>query len=479
MTAGRRDGTSQKRQRGEPTLATHTRRVAEFAAGLDADAVPSEVIDHAKLDILDTIGCALYGRTRPIAHILEAALRPGDDNGVAGVWGSRWHASPATAALVNGTLTHSFELDDLHHVAILHPGGTTLPATTAAAELTGTVTGLDLVLAHVAGLEISSRVGLAVGVPLLMRGWHNNGVLGVFGAAAGTARALGLTAAQTHHAIGVAGSLAAGLMAAQYGAMVKRLHAGNAAQVGLRAALLAREGFTGIDALFEEPYGGFFTTFADDHAIEEVDKDLGTRWETLAVGFKPYSCCGSSHSTVSLLLKMREEHRLAAGDIARVRIGCSTATRDHVGWRYVPGSATTAQMNLPYAASVAILDGACFVEQFADERLADPEVLELSQKIVVEAEPQIDEKGRGARHEVNVTVDLSDGRSLSGFADAAPGSSRYPLSANQVTDKFLRLANYTIGEATAQRVVDLVRNLDRCDDLQALWTELKQASSTR
>lgn len=466
---------SDSKQRGEPTPAVHTRQLAEFVSTLSLKDIPEEVRAHAKLDILDTVGCALFGRGLPIAQVLEDAFQPGDANGAASVWGSAWRTSPATAAFVNGTLAHSYELDDLHHVAILHPGGTTLPATAAVAEVNGGATGADLLVAHIAGLEASSRVGLAVGVPLLTRGWHNNGVLGVFGAAAGASRVLELTPEQCQNALGIAGSLACGLMAAQYGAMVKRAHAGNAAQVGVRAGLLASKDFTGISAVFEEPYGGFFSTFADDWVLDEVSKDLGTRWETVNVGFKPYSCCGSSHSTVDLVLRLQREHSFAASDVTGIRIDASTATRDHVGWRYVPADTIAAQMNLSYATAVALIDGECFVDQFDVSRLEDPRILDLTGKIEVQADPAIDAGGRSHRHEVRVCIELRDGRQLRGHADAAPGSARYPLGADAVKSKFMNLAGRRVGSAAAAKLMETIDGLEDLTELSPLWRLLAGA----
>ncbi|HTX09628.1 MAG TPA: MmgE/PrpD family protein [Solirubrobacteraceae bacterium] len=466
------------KQRGEPTPPTHTRAVAEFIANLSFTDIPAEVRAHAKLDILDTLGCALFGHGLPIARTLEAAFRPGDQSGAASVWGDdSWRSSPATAAFVNGTLVHSFELDDLHHVAILHPGGPTLAAAAAVAEVDGRPTGEDLLVAHVAGLEVSSRIGLAAGVPLLRRGWHNNGVLGVIAASSGAARVLSLSAEQCQNAIGIAGSLACGLMAAQYGAMVKRAHAGNAAQVGVRAGLLAAQDFTGIEAVFEEPYGGFYSTFADEYILEETSKDLGTTWETLGVGFKPFSSCGSTHSTVGLMLSLQEEHGFTADDVEHVRVDSSTATAEHVGWQYVPDETITAQMNLSFASSVALIDRECFVDQFADNRLRDERILELAGRFEVHGDPEIDAKGRVARHEVRLHLDLRDGRQIDGHTDAAPGSARYPLTPDQVEAKFMNLAARRIGADRATELMQMIGSLEQLDRLEPLWTLLTGAAA--
>jgi 2-methylcitrate dehydratase PrpD len=440
----------------------HTRALATFAADLSAERVPGDVLDHALWDIIDTIGCAVFGTGLPIAKVLRTTYE-GIAGGQVPIWGDRWSASPETAALVNGTLAHSFELDDLHARGILHPGGTTLPAL-AAVGATRSVSGRSLLVAHVAGLEVACRVGLAIGVPLLRRGWHNNGVLGVFGASAGASNLLRLDHSRALNALGIAGSLAAGLMAAQYGAMVKRMHAGQAAQNGLRAALLAENGFTGIATVFEEPYGGYLTTYADASDPSELSAGLGDRWETLNVGFKPYAACGSSHTTIDVLREMRRDAGVSAEIVQSIRVSASSATRDHVGWPYVPDTTTTAQMNLPYAAAVTLLDGDAFVEQFADGRLRDPRVIDLAGRVQVVSDPSIDAKGPGHRHEVDIEVTLVDGRVVRGHRTSASGSARHPLSRDDLAKKFLTLVGMRLGGKRANEILQAMTALPDAPD---------------
>src|SRR5262249_30113954 len=154
-----------------------------------------------------------------------------------------------------GTQVQGFELDDVHRQGVLHVGAVTLPGVIAVAESHASLSGRDLLTAAVAGYEIGPRVGLCMGPEHIGQGWHSGATVGVFSAAAGAARALSLTPDQTVHALGIGGTQSAGLMAAQYGAMVKRMHAGRSAQSGLYGALLAKQGFTGIADVFEAPYG--------------------------------------------------------------------------------------------------------------------------------------------------------------------------------------------------------------------------------
>src|SRR3974377_151243 len=226
------------------------------------------------------LGCALYGSALEWSRILRATLGAIDKTDGCRVWGRAERLSAPHAALVNGTLVQSFELDDVHRQGVLHVGAVTLPPLIAVTEMRSGLTGRDFLRAAVAGYEIGPRVGKCMGPQHIGQGWHSGATVGVFSAAAGASNVLGLTADQAVHALGIAGTQSAGLMAAQYGAMVKRMHAGRAAQSGLFAALLAQNGFTGIVDVFESPYGGFCTTFSrsqDRFNRDELTPGLGPR----------------------------------------------------------------------------------------------------------------------------------------------------------------------------------------------------------
>jgi 2-methylcitrate dehydratase PrpD len=240
----------------------YTRRIAEFVSQLKYEHVSAEVRDRLKLLILDSLGCAIYGANLKWCRIIRETLERVDKTRTTGIWGTDRQLSSVHAALVNGTQVQSFELDDVHRQGVLHVGAVTLPALIAAAETHTRLSGRDFIAAALAGYEIGPRVGLCMGQAHIGQGWHSGATIGVFAAVSAAARALALDSDKTVHALGIAGTQASGLMAAQYGAMVKRVHAGRAAQSGLYAALLASEGFTGIVDVFEAPYGGFCTTFS-------------------------------------------------------------------------------------------------------------------------------------------------------------------------------------------------------------------------
>src|ERR1700688_799310 len=313
----------------------HTRRIAEFVSALSYDRIPAEVRERIKLLILDSLGCAIYGADTEWCRILRETCTALDATRTTSVWGTGARLSSPHAALVNGTQVQGFELDDVHRQGVLHVGAVTLPALIAVAESHADLTGREFLAAAVAGYEVGPRVGKCMGQEHIGQGWHSGATVGVFSAAAGAARGLRLTAGQTVHALGIAGTQSAGLMAAQYGAMVKRMHAGRSSQSGLYGALLAQRGFTGIADVFEAPYGGFCTTFSrstDRFNREELISGLGERFETMRISLKFYSCVGSNHTTLDAIRDIRARRPFALDDIEGIVVHGSQVTVDHVGW---------------------------------------------------------------------------------------------------------------------------------------------------
>ncbi|MBV9782916.1 MAG: MmgE/PrpD family protein [Acidisphaera sp.] len=438
----------------------YTRGIAEFVSALRYDAIPAEVVSRIKLLILDSLGCAIFGAQLPWSRILADTLCRLDTTAPGcAVWGTVRRLSAPQAALVNGTLVQSFELDDVHRVGVMHVGAVTLPAVLAVAELRPEMTGREFIAASVAGYEIGPRVGLCMGPEHIGQGWHSGATLGVFSAAAGAAAALRLSPEQAVHALGIAGTQSAGLMAAQFGAMVKRMHAGRAAQSGLYGALLAAEGFTGIADVFENEYGGFCTTFSrstDRFDRRELVSGLGERFEVMRIALKFYSCVGSNHTTLDAVRTMQARHKFGPADVESITVHGSKITVDHVGWPYRPEGMTSAQLNLPYCVATLLLEGDVFVEQFSDAMLADPARLALSRRVAVVEDPAITARGRRSRHMVRVGVALRDGTQLEETVEAPRGSEECFATADEVIGKFRKLVSRRMPDAAADRLVTQV-----------------------
>jgi 2-methylcitrate dehydratase PrpD len=336
------------------------------------------------------------------------------------------------------------------------------------AETLPGVTGRDVLTAIVAGYEVGTRVGNAATTALFLNGFHPQGVTGTFVAAATAGRLLGLDANAMLHALGIAGSMGAGLMAAQEGAMVKRLHAGRAGQSGIYAALLARRGFTGIENVVEAEYGGFLSSFAREPRIGRVMEGLGTQWEAGEAGFKMYPNVTSMHAALDAYRHLQTTHRLRPEDIDRIEVGCGHMTYVHVAWPYKPVSVTAAQMNLFYGLSVLALRGGLTVDDYADEHIGDPAVLDFMRRIHPFEDERIENRGPAYRHAATVRVRTVSGAVLSHDVWARRGSPENPVDRQDVEDKFFGNVARRISGETARRIAELVGRLDALPDASEL-----------
>jgi 2-methylcitrate dehydratase PrpD len=449
----------------------YTRGIAQFVSGLKYEAIPENVRSRIKLLMLDSLGCALYGADLEWSRILQEKLGAIDDTRSCAVWGTTKRLSAPHAALVNGTQVQGFELDDVHRAGVLHVGAVVLPALISITELKAGMSGREFLTAAVAGYEIGPRVGLCMGPEHIAQGWHSGATLGVFSAAAGAARGLRLDVDETVHALGIAGTQAAGLMAAQYGAMVKRMHAGRSSQSGLYGALLAEAGLTGIVNVLESEYGGFCTTFSrstDRFNLKELTAGLGTTWQTMGVALKFYSCVGSNHTTLDAIRELQAQRPFSADDVKKIVVHGSQVTMDHVGWKYVPQGLTSAQLNLPYCIATWLLEGDCFVDQFTEDKVADPERMRIAEKVEVQHDDTITAKGAKYRHTVRVEVWLDDGTRMERTVESARGSEHKFASESDIVEKFEKLAVKALPRPQVAELRDAMLGVEKLKDANAL-----------
>jgi 2-methylcitrate dehydratase PrpD len=448
----------------KPLLENATRDLAAFASRLRFEDIPREAVERMKTCVLDSIGCCLHGATLPWTRKIQEMVLAEGGAPAASLFGGGGRTSVSQAVLVNSTAGHAFELDDIHKESIIHPGSLALPVAIALAEARGGASSREFLTAMVAGYEVGTRVGNAATMSLFLRGFHPQGTSGAFVAAATAGRMLGLDPAQMQHALGTVGSQAGGLMAAQEGAMVKRFHSGRAAQSGVYSALLAQRGFTGITNVLEAPYGGYLSSLSDKPAPARLTAGLGTVWETVNVGYKPHAAVTSIHTALDALADLMREHRLDADDIAQVSAGLSHMTHVHCAWKYEAQGVTAAQMNLYYGLAVIALDGAAFVDQYREERLRDPRILDFIGRIEARVEPGIEGMGPAFRHAARVKVRTRDGRVFEREILHRRGSPENPLKPEDIEYKFRNVARAVLAPRRLERVIELTATLDRQTD---------------
>jgi 2-methylcitrate dehydratase PrpD len=437
--------------------ATLSAALAEFGHGLRLAAVPAEVVAHAKLLLLDTLGAALAGVDTAEGKAAAAAARAfAAARGPCTVWGTPMRSTRAAAALVNGTAAHAQELDDFGGCD--HSGAVVIPAVLAACEGLRP-SGVRVLEAMIAGYDVALRCLEAAGGYRAHngRGWHSTGTCGSFGAAAAVAKVLGLSAAQTGWAIGLAGSFTGGTWAfLADGAMSKRYHAGRAAETGVIAGFLAQEGFTGPGRVLEAEWGGFLPTYAaDDARPEKILEGLGADFKILRSGVKPYACCRDVHSALDFVLDVRRRESLDADAVEAVELRCPAGTMRMLG-NAAPATRLAAQMSLPYSIAVAWVAGRALLEEYEDRWLADSKVRAFIPRVRMTVDAALADGT-----EPYITVTARDGRTFAGHVPVARGAPENPLSPAEVIAKYETLAARVLPGAEIARLKDAVLGLER------------------
>ena len=448
----------------------YTRGIAEFVSKLRYEDIPPEVLTRIKLCMLDSLGCAIYGADLEWTRIMQQSLGAVDTTRACTIWGTNKKLSAPHAALINGTQVQGFELDDTHLLGILHCGSVILPPLISIVEERPGMSGREFLTAAVAGYEVGPRVGICMGPEHIAQGWHSGATLGVYSAASGAARGLKLDVDKTVHALGIAGTQASGLMAAQFGSMVKRMHSGRAAQSGLYGAQFADAGFTGIVNVFESEYGGFCTTFSrstDRFKIGELTAGYGEVWQAMGVRLKFYSCVGSNHTALDLIRDFRAERPFTAEEVAKVVVYGPQATVEHSGWKYVPQGFTAAQMNLSFCVATELIEGDCFVDQFTEEKLTDPVRMALAEKVEVIHDPSITARGPKFRQMLRLEVHLKDGTKMERTREIGRHKVEFGSDV-EVVGKFEKLALRVLPKAQVDELCDTVLNIEKLDDAAKL-----------
>lgn len=442
---------------GRPAV---TRRLAEFAAALDVHATPPAVLHQAKRCLVDWLGVTLAGSQDASAVSVREAAAALAPESAAWVVGHPVRTGVLVAALANGVAAHVLDYDDT-----FNPGHTTVhgsapvwPAVFAAAELAPT-DGRTALSAFVGGFETACRVGLAAGREHYDIGWHVTGTVGHLGASVAAGRVLGLSADQLVSALGTGATQAAGLKNV-YGSMGKSLHPGKAASDGVLSAVLTRAGFTSSpDAV--EGRRGFLDVLTTAAVPERALEGLGETWTLLEDGFKAYACGSLTHPSIDGVLALRAEHGLAPDDVAHVDVDVHEYVISTTG-RTRPTTGLEGKFSIYHCVAVALVDGAARLRQFTDERVQDPQVVDLRSRV------RVHEDSSRAKDAAGVRITLHDGRVLTREVAHNKGTPGNPMTDAEVEEKFLDLATPVVGEQAAADLLRTCWDLERLDDVTTL-----------
>jgi 2-methylcitrate dehydratase PrpD len=440
-----------------PDAVTQTKTLCAHLAGARFTDLSAAAQREARRGVLDWIGCALAGSTHPtIAKLLDVLHEVGG-RAQATVLGRGLRLGRLDAPLANGQMGHVLDFDDTHMGGVvLHASSPVLAALLSLAERSG-ASGAELMLAYATGFEAGIRSGWTA--PGHHKGgWHLTGTLGTIAAAVAAGKLIGLDAQKLTHAMGIAGTQAAG-MQQNRGTMCKSFHAGKAAQNGVLAALLAERGFDSTQEIIEGRRG-FCRVYSDAAAPERLTEGLGGKWLIETNGHKPYACGVVLHPLIDAVIAIRNRERIDPAAISEIDLRVHPfvlSITDVVE----PSSGLQSKFSTVHSAAIALIDGAAGIAQYADARAADPAVAALRRKVKATADATLasDEAyasvtACGRRHDVHVAH--------------ASGTAANPMSDAAIESKFLANATPVIGTDRAKRACDYVWSMERQPDVREL-----------
>jgi len=431
------------------------KQIADYAVKEQTAKLPEEVIHHAKRAVVDWHASLLPGSRVAPATLLEQALADELDHGRARLASGR-RATVRAAALINGAASHAVEFDDIWRDAVYHPGSPVISAALAAAQAQG-ASGERFLRGVIVGYEVSTRIGDAV-MPSHYKFWHTTGTVGTFGAAAAVATLLGCSREQFVHALGNAGTFAAGLQQAfRSQAMSKPLHGGHAAEAGALAALAAARGVTGVADILEGEVG-FGAAMSVNPDWSRATRGLGSDYHITRVTFKNHGCCGHNFAALDAVLALKHQHGFTHQDVRKVRIATYKGGLDIVD-NPRPAGDYQAKFSIQYTVAHALVHGSVRLDAFVPERLGDPDVRALMQRIECVADAGLS-KAFPRQRAAQVEIELADGRRLTHFQPTRKGDPEMPLTDGELNDKFLELATPVLGDAKARALLNRLWKLE-------------------
>ena len=418
----------------------------------------SDAVDHeAHRTFLNWVGCAVGAAKHESAEATLGAIRMLQPAPQSSVLGRNDKVDMASAALVNGITSHTFDFDDTHLRTVIHPAGPVASALLALAEVTG-ASGRELIDALVLGVDVSCRIGNCIYPDHYDLGWHITGSTGPLGAAAGCARLLKLDERRTAMALGIAASQPIG-MREQFGTMTKPFHPGGAARAGLTSALLAKNGFTASPKAIEAPRG-FAQVVSTKHDWSEITDELGQRFEISFNTYKPFPCGIVIHPTIDAATQLHAKG-VKPDDIERVELRVHPLVLELTG-KKEPESGLQGKFSVYHGFAAGLIFGRAGEGEYDDAIVRRDDVVALRRKVVATADEKVREES------ADVAVILKDGRKVHVFVEHTIGSLERPLSDADLEDKFHSLADAVIGKAKATALIDACWKLGGAKNVSAI-----------
>jgi 2-methylcitrate dehydratase PrpD len=436
-------------------------KAAKFISELRYEALPIEIVENTKYRILDWLGSALAGISYHSSRIVTDLVKSNGGAPRATVLKGKAKVPVSQAAFANGVIGHVAEFDDGHRLAIAHPGAVTVPTALAVAEGYNR-SGKELLTAIVAGYEVLIRLGMAIN-PSHYKIWHATGTCGAFAAAASAASLLKLDHCRVQMAIGITGTMASGLQET-FGTYAKPLNAGHACQNGIQAALLAQNGFTGPEDILLGGKG-FIRATSSDYNTKPLEEIGESPLLVNTAFFKVYASCGHTNSPLDAMFKIMEKHDLPLHSIRQVQVGTYRIAVDLTG-ELKNNNEDEAKFSLPYCLAVALVCKKVTLKEFAADKLNDPAILEIARKIKVVEDPL--STSAFPKRKATIRIELENNQVIEESVNNSNDTPQYDV----LEEKFLSLAADCFDRPAAQRMRDVILNIEKLDNLNMLMRDL-------
>lgn len=487
-------------ERATPEPESLTAYVAGFIASTKYSGLPKDVVSLGKKSILDGLGLALAGSAAKSGELVRRHLQglgcagPPGTHGiavgdglprsrVASVIGSDLRLPARFAAFANGTAMHADDYDDTQlavakdrvYGLLTHPTAPVLPAVLAVGQRDGR-SGRDLLTAYHVGVEVECKIAEAINPRHYQHGFHSTATCGTFGAAAGLANLLGLSAETARTALGIAGSQSAGVRE-NFGTMMKPFHAGRAAESGVLAAEFAVLGFTATPCILEAPRG-FFRAAGGGFDEGAIRGKLGKPW-TFAdpgVSIKPHPSGSLTHPGMTLVLSLIKLHDIRPDQVEHVKVG-TNQNMPNALIHHRPRTELQAKFSMEFCMAILLFERKAGLPEFTDEVVNRPDVQAMIKKVDFGVHPEAEAAGYDKMTTI-IEITLKDGRKISGRADFGKGSPANPMSYEEVADKFRECAAFSRWPRDrAERLIELVRGLEDLRDVRELTALLSREAS--
>ena len=454
-----------------------TQEIASYVAGTRYRDIPSDVIQLARGFILDGLGVALAGSTDECARIVQRQIRQMGGSAECSVLGTSVLAPAAKAALANGVAGHAMDYDDTQlstskeavYGLLTHPTTPVLAAVLTLGQKER-ITGAEFLLAYVLGVEVECRIADAINPRHYQSGFHSTATMGGLGAAVAAGKILRLKEPQLLATLGIAASMASGLRE-NFGTMTKPLHAGRAAENGVTAALLARDGFTAAPNILEAARG-FFNAMAGGYEDSKIRGRLGSPYfmKQPGISIKPYPSGSLSHPAQDLILDLVKEHDIKAENVERIEVGTNSNVPNALIYP-MPKTALEGKFSIPFCMAIAVIERKAGIAQFQDRKVRGKKVVELMKRVTLYVDEELERLGYDQVRS-RVRVKLKDGRVLEGRYDVARGHPAKPMSWAELTEKFRDCAGLVLSQKNIDETIRLVEQFQDLKSLRPLMRAL-------